>query len=51
MKINLIKVDSVHSKENAGILPRVSLSLQPVLWVKGTKFGVGCPSWSSDYVT
>lgn len=28
MKINLIKVDSVHSKENSGISPRVSLPSQ-----------------------
>lgn len=28
MKINLIRVNSVHSKENSGILPRVSLSNQ-----------------------
>lgn len=37
MKINLIKADSVHSKENSGILP--SASPLPASWVKGTGFG------------
>lgn len=37
VKINLIKADSVHNKENSGILPNASLL--PALWVKGTGFG------------
>ena len=37
VKINLIKVDSVHSKDNFGILPRVSSSASFV--GEGTGFG------------